>query len=133
MTHSQRESARLLELARAVLAEEIGPALPQDTRYGARMVANAMAIAAREMIDGEVTARAERAALAELYEEPPTPPGRADAESLDEALTRLNWWLVAEIRAGRRDGDARVHALLRQAARARLRLANPKALPDDDQ
>ena len=133
MTHSQQESARLLKLARAALAEEIVPALPEDARYGARMVANAMAIAAREMIDGEDTARAERTALAELYEEPPPPPGRTDAETLDEALTRLNWWLVAEIRAGRRDGDARVHAILRQAARARLRLANPKALPDDDQ
>jgi len=93
----------------------------------------AMAIAEREMTAGEDTARTERAALADLYEEPPTPPGRAEAETIDEALDRLNWWLVAEIRAGRRDGDARVHALLRRAARARLRLVNPKAVPDDDQ
>jgi hypothetical protein len=133
MTRGQQDSARLLELARAALAEEIVPALPEDARYGARMVANAMAIAAREMTAGEDTAQAERAALAKLYDEPPTPPGRADAETIDEALDRLNWWLVAEIRAGRRDGDGRVHALLRQAARARLRLVNPKALLDEDQ
>jgi len=127
------DGAVLLDLARAVLAEELLAELPESARYRARMVANAMAIAAREISGGKRTQEAERDALAALYDEAPTPAGRADTEELDEALTRLNWWLAAEIRAGRRDGDARVHALLQESVRGRLRLANPKALPNKDQ
>ena len=127
------DGAALLELARAALVEELLAELPESARYGARMVANAMAIAGREASDGGRIQEAERNALAALYEEAPAAAGGADAEQLDEALTRLNWWLVAEIRAGRRDGDADVHTILQDSARGRLRLVNPKALRGDDQ
>jgi len=126
------DGAALLDLARAVLTGDLLAELPEAARYRARMVANAMAIAAREMSAGKRTQEAERDALAALYDEAPTAAGQADAEELDEALTRLNWWLAAEIRAGRRDGDAGVHELLQESARGRLRLANPKALPSDN-
>lgn len=129
----QPDGAMLLDLARRALIADLLPALPEAARYRARMVANAMAIAAREMSDGDGTQRARRRALAGLFDEAPVPAGRGDPEPLDEALTRLNWWLVAEIRGRRWDGDAHVHALLQDSARARLRLANPKALRDDDQ
>ncbi len=125
--------AALLDLARRVLRDELLAELPEDARYRARMVANAMAITAREISDGSRTQEAERRALAALYDEAPTPAGQPETEQLDDALARLNWWLAAEIRGGRRDGDARVHALLRESARDRLRLVNPKALQDGDQ
>ena len=122
------DSGTLLDLARQVLLEDLLAELPEAAHYRARMVGNAMAIAARVIADGGRTQEAERKALAALYDEMPTPAGRVDPELLDDALTRLNWWLVAEIRAGRQDGDAQVHTLLRNSALGRLRLANPKAL-----
>jgi Domain of unknown function (DUF6285) len=122
------DGAALLKAARAVLTEELLEELPEAARYQARMVANALAIAAREIADGERHLEVERKILAEFYDEAPTPIGRIGAEPLDEALARLNWWLVAEIRAGRRDGDTRVHTMLRDSVIGRLRLANPKVL-----
>ncbi len=127
------DGAALLELARTTLVEELLAELPETAHYSARMVANAMAIAAREIGQGGRLQEAERSALAALYGEAPAPAAGAIAEPLDEALTRLSWWLVAEIRAGRRDGDAGVHTILRDSARSRLRLVNPKALRDDRQ
>ena len=126
------DDAVLLDLARRVLRDEALAEGPEAARYRARMAENAMAIAARANADGGRTREAERDALAALYDEAPESAERVDAEQPDDAVTRLNWWLTAEIRAGRRDGDARVHALLRDSATARLRLANPKALRGRD-
>lgn len=126
------DSGTLLDMARRVLLEDLLAELPEASRYRARMVANAMAIAARVIADGGRSQEAERKALAALYDEMPTPTGRVDPELLDDALTRLNWWLVAEIRAGRQDGDDHIHALLRVSALGRLRLVNPKALEGRD-
>ncbi len=124
--------ASLLDMARRVLLEDVLAELPEAARYRARIVGNAMAIAGRAINDGGRTREAERSALMALYNEAPESAGHIDAEPLDEAVIRLNWWLTAEIRDGRRDGDAHVHALLRDNAQARLRLANPKALRGRD-
>jgi len=91
-------AAELLAVARKSLLEDLVPALPEDKRYQALMVANALAIAGREL------------------EQPP----REDAAAL-EALARA-------IRAGRHDGDAVVHARLLAWARARTAATNPRAL-----
>jgi len=119
------DGAVLLALARRVLHDEMLALMPESADYRARLVGKAMAIAEREMRGGEAPLRAAHAALATLYGE-----GAPDAaaERADEAVLRLSWWLTAEIRAGRRDGDAQVHALLCAAARARLRVVDPKAL-----
>ena len=45
----QPDGAELLRVARAELLEDLLPHLPPARHYAARMVANAMAIAAREM------------------------------------------------------------------------------------
>ena len=66
--------AELLRVARESLLEALLPKLPPESHYTARMVANAMAIAARELVQ---------------------PPARA---AVDAAL------LAREIRAGRHDG-----------------------------
>ena len=47
--------AELLRVARAELLEALLPQLPESGRYAARMVANAMAIAARELSRGPAT------------------------------------------------------------------------------
>jgi hypothetical protein len=112
----QPDGAALLEEARRVLLEELLPALPEASRYAARMVASAMAIATREARGGSD----EEAALL----------GALDGDGRGEALSRL----CREIRAGDRDPGSPGHDAVRDwlAAYVRLRLAisNPRALSE---
>lgn len=85
----------LLDTARAVLLEKLLPALPESARLEARMVASAMAIAARGIGAPDT----------------PAEPG-----------------LAAAIRSGALDDDPGLPARLREAARARLAVSNPRAL-----
>ncbi|MGH7159095.1 MAG: DUF6285 domain-containing protein [Acetobacteraceae bacterium] len=113
----------LLEIARAKLLGELLPSLPPEQVYPARMIANAMAIAARELgsdqaaLDREVIRR-----ISELYRLmglAPLPPERTPEE--------MERQLAADIRAGRFDtaGPA-LRALLDWQVQQRLRIANPK-------
>lgn len=88
----------LLAVARKTLLEELVPALPEEKRYQALMVANALAIAGRAL----------------------AAPSAEDAAELEA--------LAAAIRAGRHDGDAALHARLLRWAEARTAVTNPKAL-----
>ena len=92
----QPDARNLLETARTLLLDSLLSALPAERRLEARMVASAMAIAARAI-------------------------GTAD-DTPDAAL-------AAAIRTGARDHDTMLIALLRQAARSRLAISNPRALP----
>ena len=122
------DGAHLLRLARASLLDELAAELGDGSRYTARLIANAMAIAARELEAGEGPRQAEREALAKLFrEDREQTPSLAQAETLDEALQRLRWRLAAEIRGGERDADAKVHALLREVAATRLKIVKPGA------
>jgi uncharacterized protein DUF6285 len=111
----------LLEEARRTLLETLLPLLPPERRYDGLMVANAMAIAAREAGQGADILQANAMQLAALF-----PGSAATASELEARLAR-------EIRNGACDdpGPRRdaVRAHLRWSARARLRLSNPKALP----
>ena len=78
---------QLLRHARAVLLEELTDLLPEERRHQARLLAEALAIAAREQEAGAGPLEAEWGALAELYGEDAAPPGHA-AETLEEALGR---------------------------------------------
>ncbi|MBW6401882.1 hypothetical protein KPL78_28815 [Roseomonas sp. HJA6] len=97
----------LLAIAREVLLKDLLPALPPDKAFAARMVANAMAIAARSSEEGDAEARL--AALA------------SDARSL-----------ATDIRAGRFDPGTPQHgeaaALLDDITRARCLVSAPRAL-----
>jgi hypothetical protein len=119
--------AELLAEARRTLLEILLPLLPSDRRYEGLMVANAMAIAARELAGGAESLRAAVDALASLGIEA----GGADA-ALAEQLERLERQLARGIRAGAYDapGSSRDAArrYLREVTTARLRLSNPKAL-----
>jgi hypothetical protein len=119
MTADQPAGEALLEAARRLLLEELLALLPAERRYDGLMIANAMAIAARELRDAGAAAAAAAQRLATFYE---------DATAEPDALARR---LVADIRAGRfDDGPAREQLvqLLRAELRGRLAISNPKAL-----
>jgi len=103
MPHEEPLPADLLATARDVLLNELLPALPPGKALAARMVANAMAIAARAAAQGDGAV-----------------PGDARA-------------LAAAIRAGAHDpgmpGHAQAAALLDDVTRARCAVSAPRALP----
>ena len=121
------DATELLEVARRALLDEILPRLPADLRYSALMIANAMAIAAREHADGGAAAQAELARLRELFGERPKPPM---GEPLHAALAGYNRRLAGEIRAGQFDDKERPALIehLGKSAADKLAIANPKAL-----
>ena len=118
--------AALLEEARRTLLETLLPLLPPDLRYDGLMVANAMAIAAREAGQGDAALREAVQRLSALF------PAAATNENLRAQPLELEARLASEIRAGQCDApgvrrDA-VRDYLRRSVTARLRLSNPKAL-----
>jgi hypothetical protein len=105
----QPDAADLLATARAALLEKLLPALPAHLHYEARMVANAMAIAARA---GTVEPRALEARIASFAD--------------DSAH------FAARIRAGAYQPGTPAYAgaaaLLREMVRLRCEVTNPRAL-----
>jgi hypothetical protein len=108
MLREEPLAADLLATAREVLLNELLPALPPEKAFAARMVANAMAIAARDAAQPDWEAEA----LARMGGDP-----RAFA---------------AAIRAGRFDpgspDHARIATLLDDLTRARCAVSAPRAL-----
>jgi hypothetical protein len=123
------EGADLLKVARDALLADVRPLLGEDAKYTAAMIANAMAIAAREAQAGEAPALAALARLDRLHGEPLRD---LHGAALKEALAAHERRLAADIRAGRYDvNDARQRRLLqhlRDSVEAKLRISNPKAL-----
>ena len=120
----QPDGPSLLMLARNILLKDLLPLLPDERRVDALMIANVMGIAARELASGSHPLEAELAGLAHLLGEA----AEDESESLTEGIERLRWRLVSEIRSGKRDADAAIHAFLSSAAKAYLGESNPKAL-----
>jgi hypothetical protein len=119
--------AELLKIAREALTRDLVSELPEGKRYLALMVANAMAIAARELELGDGADRSELTSLRMLFEEP----GADTSEDVPDRLEALNQRLCAAIRAGTFDGgeaEARLRDHLRCSAEARVAISNPKAL-----
>ena len=109
--------AVLLAIARTTLLEEVLPKVPPAQVYAVRMIANAMAIAARELA-AEHGEAAGRERILALYREA----GLAEPEGDIERA------LAADIRAGRFDAhEAALVELLERQVDGRLALANPKA------
>ena len=113
-------AGELLAVARRLLREELVPLLPPERRLDGLMVANAMAIAARQIATGDAPRDEERASLQALLGSP--------AEDIEE----LNRDLAARIRAGSlglggADAD-HVHLHLLRIAADRTAESNPKAL-----
>lgn len=121
------DGADLLATARRVLLDELLPQLPRDRTYEALMVANAMAIAARELDDlGRLADEADaaiRAFLAQAGEDPLVSEGPDGAGGAQGRLARM---LRARRVAPGHAGELR--RLLMAQTCARLRLSNPKHL-----
>lgn len=116
MQREAPEGRGLLATARDALLQEILPKLSGTDAFTARMIANAMAIAAREAAQDDTWVTATRAAMQRLT-------GAVDAP--DRAL-------AAAIRAGRFDPGSAHHAevavMLREAARMRCAISAPRVL-----
>ena len=121
------DSTELLAIARSTLLDRLLPRVPEELRYDALMIANVMAIAAREHTAGDAAMQAEVVRLAALLKEQCEP--RAGAE-LISARSDLNRRLTARIRAGRFDDRDRAALLdhLAQTAAGELAVSNPRAL-----
>jgi hypothetical protein len=122
--------ADLLAAARQALFDAVLPALPEERRRDALMIANAIAIVGRSLALGEGSLRAERAELEALLDDTgPEPPTTA---ALEARVRDLNRRLAAGIRRGDYDAeDARREAarrMLRESTLRKLRESNPKHL-----
>jgi hypothetical protein len=108
-------TADLLKVARASLRETVLPRTAADVRYEGAMIANALAIAVRELEAGAATRAAERDLLARLY-------GTAEA-----GLPELRARFCRDLRAGTfaPEREPEIRFLLRELVRARLAISNP--------
>lgn len=119
----------LLSIARDTLMNELLPLVADDAKYTLLMVANAMAIASRELAAGETAAVDALARLDKLYG---TPERELHGAALLDAVAQHEHQLVQDIRKGHFDADdARQRALLehlQEDVAVRLRISNPKSL-----
>lgn len=113
----------LLAIARELLLGQLLPVLPASLHYEARMIGNAMAIAAREMAQGAACVQTEAQALADVLDIH----GQAEAN-----LAQARAQIVRNIRQGLYDqrGPARERLLdaLLAITREQLRISNPKVV-----
>ncbi|TDN61928.1 DUF6285 domain-containing protein [Paraburkholderia sp. BL10I2N1] len=121
---------QLLETARELLREQVLPILPANQCHAALMIANAMAIAMRELKSGYAHEREEFSSLVELLQMPEEVQSLSGL-SLTGALGDGNRSLCQMIRSGGADsGIARdavgKHLLL--VTRNRVSISNPKYL-----
>lgn len=121
------DGAELLRVAQKVLREQLLTGIAREQRYEALMVANAMAMAARELEAGDTDVREELRMLAELYGDAAV---AESGNSVKEKVAALNKRLAKDIRSGVMDGACAqgVRALLKAQVVARLRVSNPKYL-----
>lgn len=123
-------ASELLKVARETLLNELLPRLSSEQKYPALMVANTMAIAAREIESGNADLSEELKMFALLYGEDVVASATSD---IDAQVAKLNARLAQDIRTGRFDGKSeRLRALLLDRVRARLRISNPKYLKAAD-
>lgn len=131
MTIKRGSAADLLDQGRRTLIEVLLPLLPPDRRYDGHMVANAMAIAARDARHGHQLLREEASGLASLFAASDVVESHAPSQ-LRPLLMELERRLAQEIRRGDYDGAGQrrdaVRRHLRASVERRVRLSNPKAL-----
>jgi hypothetical protein len=108
-------TADLLKVAQATLRETVLPQVGADARYEAAMVANALAIAARELELGPRAREAERQLLGRFQGTPDAP------------LAELRARCRAELRAGTLESarEPELRRLLHEVVHARLAISNP--------
>jgi len=113
------DGAGLLDVARRILLDELLPLLPSDKTYDARMIARAMAIAERELRQGDAAAKDATGLIAAFLRQ-----AGIQAEPTEEALAEL----IRQETIPPRDSHA-LRQLLAALTRAKLALSNPGYLP----
>ena len=124
------DASDLLDTARDALLRKLLPALPEKLHYDARMIANAIAIAIREIELAADTDRSEWEQIMNMLEEGKrTMPQQS--VSTDE-VNRARRKLCNAIRDGlfdeRGERQQMLLATLTQIAHGKLAISNPKAL-----
>jgi hypothetical protein len=125
------DAADLIATARETFLSELLPALPKERRYVALMIANVMAIAAREHRLGSDTARSEAARLRNLLTDIAHPLPAAVASQPSTELSALRKSVCSAIRTGLFDAPMRERALLSELSHTAadwVAISNPKAL-----
>lgn len=122
MADPARDTAAMAELARRTLLEEVLPHVPPSCRYQTLMVANALGIAARELLTGAERDAAEAADARSLL-------GTAGT---DGTPADLRHDLAAAIRKGALDDEPALVPLLRRQVAAALAISNPKHTARND-
>ncbi|PUA20223.1 DUF6285 domain-containing protein [Glaciimonas sp. PCH181] len=128
--HKQVDGKELLKTAREALLQHLLPALPETLRYEARMIANAMLIASRELTLAAQTEQLELATLRQLL---------GDTSAVDntglvsEEIIKLRRSLSIAIRDGEFDAagaqQKALFAALTEITRRQLAISNPRAIP----
>ena len=118
----------LLASARALLLDDLAPALPPEQVHKLRMIVDAMGIAERELHGSMEDAFHELHLLTEFYDE--TPPAMLAPGDVAANLRRMNARLARDIRAGALDRHraGRLRRVLLEQVLSRLRIASPKYL-----
>ena len=114
MSGGQPDGVRLLELARSELLQVLLPELNGDASYRARLIANAMKIAAGELAAGQVSG-AERSDEIAEFAQSVLGQARAPGEGAEAAESVIR----DALRSGALDGDAALYGLLVKYARRR--------------
>ena len=130
MSIEQPDALALLDIAHETLVAQVLPQLDGDARYQVLMIANAMAMAARELTSRLHERAANPASAAQLlqrlYEHAPVP----DDEDSAMTLLRLRRRLACDLRNDAVGGDQQhlVLRFLRTDTQARLAVSNPRRL-----
>jgi hypothetical protein len=119
MSGGEADGVRLLALARRELLETLLPQLDGDARYRARLIANAMKIAAGELEPGATPADETMQRLCAFVETALAGAAAPQGEDPQAVLRAIG----AALRAGELDGDSKLYDLLGEVtARRRERL-----------
>jgi len=117
--------------ARNALLNDLLPALPKDRRYAGLMIANVMAIAAREHRSGGDAIHGEAQRLARLLADLEPDAATTHTDSTGAELPKLRRALASAIRLGYFDDPRHQRALRVHIARTAadwVAISNPKAL-----
>ncbi|MGQ9367249.1 DUF6285 domain-containing protein [Azospirillum sp. ST 5-10] len=121
------DAGELLAAALDAFRTEVLPTVPAERRYAALMIANALAIARRELDGLDSAGHAMLAAMASLVGDDADQ--TLSGSALQERVDALQRRLCADIAAGVYDTDvANLMDCLEATLRARLAITNPKLL-----
>ena len=107
----------LLETAISLLRNQVLPNTPAAQKLNLLMIANAMAIAARELNESIELEEATSSDLKRLY-----------PDKIQNNVAELNSILSSDIRSGKFDDSDAVYSVLLDNTRRRLEISNPRHL-----